>query len=148
MTGSWPLHELPNLNSNNHQITSPRKNRYNCIAWAAGIDTQWWWPEPVYYYWPKRVPREVTLDAFVAVFSLLGYEECLEHSLEEGYDKVVLYAKYEGGLLKPTHAAKQLPNGKWTSKLGNLEDIEHTELDDVSGPIYGAPVRFLRRLIA
>ena len=144
MTGSWSPKEFPNLDVGNHRVTSPCKNRYNCIAWVAGIETQWWWPEPG-SYWPASVPREVTLDTFLSAFSLLGYEECPECCLEQGYEKIAFYAQCIGGKLRPTHAAKQLPNGRWTSKLGPLEDIEHSDLDDISGPTYGKPIRFMRR---
>lgn len=29
-----PSREFPNLTADNHQVTSPRDVRYNCIAWA------------------------------------------------------------------------------------------------------------------
>jgi hypothetical protein len=44
----------------------------------------------------------------------------------------------------PTHAARQLPNGRWSSKLGKLEDIEHA-LDDICGSAYGSVVPVLKR---
>lgn len=45
--------------------------------------------------------------------------------------------------------ARLLSNGKWTSKLDDLEDIEH-ELDDLTSKFqngYGETVQILRRLI-
>lgn len=69
-----------NLNSQNHSITSPKSNRYNCIAWAAGCNSLWWWPFKS-YYWPRGVPREVTVAAFLAAFATLGYEECQDGTL-------------------------------------------------------------------
>ncbi|MCI0637958.1 MAG: hypothetical protein L0Y72_23715 [Gemmataceae bacterium] len=36
----------------------------------------------------------------------------------------------------PTHAARQLPTGRWSSKLGPSEDIEH-DLHALEGEIYG-----------
>ena len=146
MSGSWQSSDLPHLNSTNHQVTSPRKNRYNCIAWAAGCDDRWWWPANN-YYWPQGVPRQVTLDAFAAAFETLGYERCASSSAQAGYEKVAIYAKSDNGVLVPTHAARQLPDGSWTSKLGALEDIEHHQPDDVNGPIYGRVALFLRRPI-
>ncbi len=62
--------EFPHLHSQNYSITSPCKNRYNCIAWAAGCETQWWWPAGK-GFWPESIPREVTLAAFVAAFGTL-----------------------------------------------------------------------------
>jgi hypothetical protein len=90
------------------------------------------------------VPREVTLVAFVEAFRVLGYEECDDGSLEDGYQKIAIFADDAGN---PTHAARQLPNGEWTSKLGQLEDIVHATVDDVNGPTYGTPVEFMRRSI-
>ena len=138
MSGSWSADDFPGLNSRNHRITSSRAFHYNCIAWAAGCNTRWWCPNK-HGFWPSGVPREVTLPAFLAAFATLGYEE-------SGYEKVALFVKPDAsGNLLPTHAAKQLSNGRWTSKLGALEDIEHMKVEDVSGPSYGTEIRFMRR---
>jgi hypothetical protein len=77
----------------------------------------------------------------VETFRSLGYQECENGGLEEGYEKVALY----GSTLIYTHAARQLPNGKWTSKLGRSEDIEHDEPDVLAGGIYGEVHEFMRR---
>jgi hypothetical protein len=61
--------------------------------------------------------------------------------LEPGFEKVVLY----GSALLYTHAARQLPNGKWTSKLGALADIEHDTPEDVAGGVYGEVAGFMKR---
>jgi hypothetical protein len=63
--------------------------------------------------------------------------------LEPGYEKVALFAL--GGSVK--HAARQLPDGRWTSKMGRDIDIRHDEVDGVSGPFYGDVVLYLRRRI-
>ena len=145
MPGSWSPADLPNLDAHNHTITSPAAARYNCIGWAAGSTTQWWWPTGR-YFWPPNVPREETLDAFLRAYGTLGFVECADDAPEPGIEKIALYAVRESdGTLSPTHAARQLPSGAWTSKLGPLEDIEHSKPKDVSCPHYGEPVRFLRR---
>ena len=145
MSGSWSPGDLPNLHSENHSITSPRKNR-NCIAWAAGFDTRWWWPTGG-GFWLEGVPKETSLSAFLKAFATLGYEECKDGILEAGYEKVALYSKGDpNGAFVPKHAARQLSDGRWTSKLGPLEDIEHSNVEDVNGPSYGTPVRFMRRI--
>jgi hypothetical protein len=46
----------------------------------------------------------------------------------------------------PTHAARQLPDGTWTSKLGISEDIQHA-LDDLAGAVYRAVVQILKRAL-
>ena len=58
---------------------------------------------------------------------------CLEETLESGFEKVALY----GSGFMYTHAARQLPDGRWTSKLGQKEDITHNTPDDVAGGVYG-----------
>ncbi|MEG3937912.1 hypothetical protein QT995_07080 [Microcoleus sp. S36b_A3] len=75
------------------------------------------------------MPQEETLEEYIQAYEMLGYEICKGDRLEVGYQKIGLYVDSKG---IPTHAARQLPNGKWTSKLGWLEDIEH-ELDGLVG---------------
>jgi hypothetical protein len=41
-----------------------------------------------------------------------------------------------------------LPDGKWTSKLGKAEDIEHDSPDDVAGGVYGKVTCILKRAIS
>ncbi|WP_019866148.1 DUF7689 domain-containing protein [Methylovulum miyakonense] len=135
--------DFPNLQVNNHKVTSPQTSEYNCIAWAAGDDERWWWPAPhPMAYWPPGFPRTETIENFIAVFATFGYE-ISDNSLQEpGFEKVVLYANNDG---KPTHMARQLESGAWTSKLGQDHDIEHEALDTISGPIYGVAVKIFRR---
>jgi hypothetical protein len=135
---------FPDLARNGYHVTSPPDPVYNCIAWAAGITTTWWWPDPDGFdYWPPGVVRERTLAAFLQALATVGYAPCPDGSLEPGWEKVALYATDEG----PAHAARQLGNGRWTSKLGPDDDIEHT-LEGLVSPVYGAVVQFLRRLAA
>lgn len=133
---------FPDLAGNNYQITSSKDRNYNCIAWAAGDRQRWWWPgsDEVLEYWPSGVPRIRSRDAFVAAFATLGYQVCDGESQEEGYEKVALFADSRG----PTHAARQLPNGRWSSKLGKWEDIEHG-LHDLAGTIYGLVILVMKR---
>lgn len=55
---------------------------------------------------------------------------------------MVLYADNFG---KPTHMARQIESGAWTSKLGQDHDIEHETLDTIAGPVYGDAVKIFRR---
>lgn len=133
---------LPNLTPGNHRITSPETPDYNCIAWAAGEDDRWWWPNPAgHYFWPPGVAREETLESFLSAFGSIGFEQCGGPDLEQGYEKVVLYCDQNG----PTHMARQLPNGEWTSKLGQSFDISHQALETVADGIYGQVSIFFRR---
>jgi hypothetical protein len=134
---------FPRLAKGDYSVTSPRDRDYNCVAWAAGDTRRWWWPGPdtEREYWPPGVRREETLSALQEAFASLGYAPCDDEGLEVGFDKVALFADAEN---VPMHVARQLPTGRWTSKLGTLEDIEHA-LRDLEGYSYGAVVLFLKR---
>jgi len=131
---------FPNLKDAGYQITSPQNRKYNCIAWAVGDQSRWWQPEPSIFYWPAGVDREISVEAYVAAFAAVGYVECDGDQPEDGCEKIALYALNN----KPTHAARQLNNGLWTSKLGQVEDVEHT-LDGLVGNKYGTVIKFLKR---
>lgn len=142
MASALEVHQLlvaqfPKLAETAYKVTSPITEQYNCIAWAAGEDSCWWWPGR---FWPKEVPAKVTRIAFIKAFSERGYEECENGDLEGGFEKVCLYEK----LGRPTHAARQLPDGSWTSKLGQAYDISH-ELEGLRGAKYGHPAIYMRR---
>lgn len=134
---------FPSLANEGFTETSPATAQYNCIAWAAGRTDEWWWPLPVgAYSWPEGVPRAETLGSFLLAFQSLGYMECEDGRLEPGVGRIALFAL--GG--KPTHAARQLPNGSWTSKLGKWIDISHS-LNGLVGPMYGEVAAFMKRPI-
>jgi hypothetical protein len=145
---TWLETLFPRLPTAAYRVSSPVSRDYNCIAWAAGDTSRWWWPtndpDNDVPYWPAGVAREETVAAFIAVFATLGYRVGDSETWEPGFDKVALFADAQG---IPTHAARQLPQGRWTSKLGLSEDIEH-DLHDVSGAIYGVVVRVWRRPIS
>jgi len=134
--------QFPRLTAANSRPTSPFDESYNCIAWAANELDRWWWPDSQHQsYWPPEIPREVTLDAFIRAFSLQGYTEHSDAAIELGKQKIALYSIGDG---KPTHAARQLADGWWTSKLGQQIDIEH-DLTALDGPVYGSVARILAR---
>jgi len=135
----WVEGNFPNLARGNYEITSPHTPRYNCIAWAAGQDHVWWWPDGP--YWPDGVDRDDSVQAFVRAFSTLGYEVCDSNKQEIGWEKIAVFADFAGAT---THAARQLPDGRWTSKLGKGWDIAH-ELSGVCGLRYGKVVQLMRR---
>lgn len=120
-------------------IASPVDMRYNCIAWVVGENYRWWWPSTD-SYWPKGCPQDTTVSAFKRAFATLGYEPCSDGRRETGYKKIVLYAIGD----EPTHMARQLSNGRWTSKLGKNVDIEH-KVKDLEGPCYGKVAMYFRR---
>ena len=129
------------MSRTDYQVTSPKSQEYNCFAWAAGEDDRWWQPIPgEQFYWPDGVPQEETLEAYIQADQTLGYEICTGDGLEVGYQKI---ARDVDSIRIPTHAARKLANGKWTSKLGWLEDIEH-ELDGLVGDRYGVVGQILK----
>jgi hypothetical protein len=79
----------------------------------------------------------------VAAFATLGYQPCEGPAAEPGWERIALYATADG---VPTHAARQLPDDRWTSKLGRREDIEHG-LHDLHSECYGVVVQILKRPI-
>jgi hypothetical protein len=94
-------------------------------------------------FWPTGVRQVVDLDSFIAAFATLGFVRCADDTLERGFEKVALFASAKG---TPTHAARQMPGGRWTSKMGRLEDIAHT-LYSVGGTQYGEVACYLKRAI-
>jgi len=135
----WIDNEFPNVGAHGYTVTSSPSEHYNCIAWAAGDNTTWWNDRPGYRW--GNVARSPMVESLVAVFAAMGYVICESASLEDGFNKVAIYEK--AGLWK--HASRQLPNGRWSSKLGLLEDIEHTAPDDLSGDQYGTVHCIMRK---
>ena len=82
------------------------------------------------------------MESFIAYFENLGYRRRDGPSLEEGFEKVAVFADEIG----PTHASRQLPGGRRSSKMGrDGVDIEHDGLGCIEGAIYGEVRLFLRR---
>src|SRR5438270_518391 len=117
--------------------TAQERFRRLDASWTANVTTDWWWPVGTgKTHWPDGVPRVVTLEAFRAAFATLGYVICPSEELEAGFEKIALFANDQG---IPRHAARQLASGRWTSKLGKMEDIDHA-LRDLEGTLYGSVV--------
>ena len=130
----------PRLDTEGYQVICPVSKDYNCIAFAAG-DTEQWWDHTEQGYWPPEVERSHTLEALTAVFRTLGFVVTDDPDLESGYEKIALYADSEGY----THAALQMLDGKWRSKMGDLELIEHRAPASLNGGRYGNAEVYMRR---
>lgn len=138
-----PIDDFPYLAPTTYHVTSRATWEYNCIGWAAEEDDRWWWPRPeAAYYWPAEAPMEETLAAFELAYATLGYAACNSLDMEDGFVKVAIYALQDG---TPTHAARQLVNGHWTSKIGGNVDIEHYAVEAVQGPKYGTVALIMKR---
>jgi hypothetical protein len=70
------------------------------------------------------------MSNFEQAYALLGYVRCNDGSREPGFERIAIYEDDRG---VPTHAARQLPSGKWSSKCGRSYDIEH-DLETDAGP--------------
>lgn len=139
----YRLRYWPNLSGNRFELKSPFDNSYNCVAFSVD-DVNTWWDPVEDGYWPEGVPRELTVGSVASALGTRGYVQCgLDSTLEGGFEKVAIYAR---SAMDPTHTAKQLPDGRWKSKLGVEEDIEHIELNDLeSKDNYGHVWLILKR---
>ena len=124
-----PLPGFPCL-GHNYQVLAPATAAYNCISWSIGVTDHWEWPGD-------------TEAVFDNLYSQYGYVRVfgLNYEVQPGIDKVVLYGTQNpDGSIKATHAARQLPDGSWSSKLGQGLLIRHAMPDDLDGSDYGVPV--------
>lgn len=134
----WLRARYPGLASSRFAVTSPATDRYNCVAWAAGHDSEWWSPDG--YWWPRDGVREWSLDTMMSVFRMMGYETGASAELEPGIEKIAIYGFDDD----PKHVARQVETGRWTSKLGKNVDIEH-DLDGLRGSRYGEVLALMSR---
>ena len=139
---------FPNL-GNTWACHSPRTpprgqiTPYNCHAFAAGDTDRRWEPDPSgQEYWPPGATRNYSLAAFVEAYQTIGYTVCTDGLLEDGHEKISLYVGARGIV---EHTARQLADGRWTSKLGYEEDIIHDTPESLSSATYGAPVCYMTR---
>ena len=85
------------------------------------------------------------LAVIIAFFQSHGYEHSESDKLEPGFEKIALYVDEDKRF---SHAARQLEDGKWTSKLAGEEDIEHDSLHVLTGPYLGKVWGFMKRRIS
>ena len=137
---TWFNVSFPNLRHEGFTVVDPPSDTYNCIAYAAG-DTSQWWAYISDSYWPPCATRSELIASLLEVFAGLGYEQCDDSRIEDGYQKVALYETQ--GVW--THAAVQMPSGVWRSKMGEGPVIEHRSAESLSGGPYGDVHCFMRR---
>ena len=121
---------------NDFEVLAPAAKKYNCISHSLGLSDRWVNPE--------TGPADDPFGPMDRLYSALGYKRLptLDLSVEKGKQKVVLYATVhpDASLHQVTHAAVQVPDGTWTSKLGQLPLIRHRTPYALRGPSYGLPV--------
>ena len=141
--------EFPRLRAEgSYFITSPKNQKYNCVAWGVRDKAHVWQYLPNFagYYWPPGIERDDTLESWIRVFEMHMFEKCDSRQPEEGYEKIVIFLGVDG---EPSHVARQMVNGTWTSKLGiRGKDIIHRSVDALEGDIYGAIAQVMRRKCA
>ncbi|MDQ3635748.1 MAG: hypothetical protein M3405_14745 [Acidobacteriota bacterium] len=139
---AYALRHFPNIDIEGFKVTSELDFFYNCFAWAGEDNTRNWEPGSRYSHWLTDNPA-YTLENFIDNYSRIGYTELTKSSaLESDYEKIVIYVNDDG---IPTHAARQLESGKWTSKLGIREDIEHSTPECIESDEYGVIKVILKR---
>lgn len=146
------LQVFPKLSyDENFKLTSKATPNYNCIAWACKYNERW--IQPPYLgkpnldcvvWWPPEVIEGLTIDCLIKVFEFHGYSLCESYEHEEGYRKVALYYNLE--TKEWTHAARELSNGYWTSKLGISNDIQHSTPYSIENESYGQVYCFMKKI--
>jgi hypothetical protein len=85
--------------------------------------------------------RDESIESIKAFLVRVGFVDCDTADYEQGFEKVAIYANNYG----PQHVARQLPDGKWTSKLGAAIDAAHLNLGVLEDGTYGRVVSTLKR---
>jgi hypothetical protein len=132
---------FPHLRNGGYEETSAQTCLYNCIGWAAGDLENWWWPSQD-SFWPLDSVDDESVENFEKAFNVaLDYQVCENGDLEEGFEKVAIFARDR----RVKHMARQIQTGVWSSKLGRGWDITHHAVDGVNCDVYGEPVSYMRR---
>lgn len=136
----------PNLQRLGYDQTSEKSETYNCVSWALGRTDIWYEPggEPG-TYWPEDVRTDTSLAAYISLFLSYGFEPAVSAEPETGYVRVAVYGTDDDDEF--THAAVQLPGGRWSSKCGEDHDISH-DLAALEDGRYGRVRAILRRAVA
>jgi hypothetical protein len=129
---------FPNLSI--YEYRSDPTPRYNCIAFAAGVDDEWWDPAGV---WPAHIGLEDTVSNLIEVYKHYAFERCNDGEPETGFDKLAIYATDDGIIYQ--HAARLGSDGQWLSNMGPDDDIAHPRLESLEGDKFGRAVTFMRR---
>lgn len=124
---------FPNLQEKtNFEFTSLRDPNYNCVAWASEITETW---EQCY---DEHGDVLESAERYIQYFKDRGFTESASMDLENEVQKIAIYL--DTATNKFRHVARQLKNGKWTSKLGDWEDIQHDKPENLLGNLYGDKV--------
>lgn len=137
------LRDFPRLRRRLYRGTSEPATNYNCFAWAVGETHRRWDPtrlRSARNYWPTE-SRSMGLAEALEAFEAVGFRRVDAARAVAGWQTITLYAA-DGQI---THAARLLPSGLWTSKLGDDIDLEHETPEALGGGLYGEPSVTLKR---
>jgi hypothetical protein len=132
LTDSAIKYHFPNLKKgHNFKFTSFNTDQYNCISWAFEITNR---RTQLYDHLGKGI---IDADEYIQLFNKKGFCETQNRLFEKNKIKIAVYLKKDAFNYDFKHVARLLENGKWTSKLGDWEDIEHETPEDLIGASYG-----------
>lgn len=144
-----PLPDIPPAGSCRYH--SKAVPHYNCLAWAVGDSLHRYWPfeasdpQGVGFDWPAGLPSGETVDAVDAFFRHFGFTPCADATQETGFERVALYVDPNDNSV-PSHAAWQLEDGRWASKIGRAGiDCLHLTPEAIHSRGTGVVKRFYRR---
>lgn len=137
---------FPGLRNVRWEVTSEQDPRYNCHAHTLNQSGLQYDPTPSFagapgVYWPRRLPRSLSIETFVALFGSEGFIPCDDGRHDPALEKVAIYTL--NGRVE--HSARQLSDGTWSSKIGLDEDIMHEVPDALEGSEYGAIELYMSR---
>lgn len=138
------LEDWPNLKDGTFEKTSDEGIYQNCVGFVVGIRR---WIDSYSQFWPDDLETGDTPEHYAAFFKKHGFEICADGSLENGTEKLAIYAKGHkySSQKEFKHVAIQQNDGKWKSKMGKLEDIEHPTTKTICCGDYGEAIIFMRR---
>jgi hypothetical protein len=139
--------QFPKLKRRPYIITSSKTPIYNCVAWAVDDIQQWWEYGAITSlgiptYWPPGYPAGDTVaDVSNVLQGVFHYTLTTDRRARLGTERVAIYGYPDRNF---AHIARQLESGRWSSKLGELYDLEHA-LNDLEGRVYGRVMTILER---
>lgn len=136
----------PSLNDEDFEFKSHFNPFYNCLAWAINVNTIF----VTMNYFQKKHGLDINnLDHSVNGYAKIleefyNYLSCENGEYEKGFEKILLYGDNNNLW---THAARQIKEEMWVSKLGSCENIEHKNIECLNGNTYGEPKIFMKKVV-
>lgn len=145
------IRQFPGLEPGEYKfVQNSERNNGNCIALSLNIPSPWIWPTAKGYvpsidstiaseFWPRNLSNDYTLDNFLEMYKLFGFQQTDEEGYEEGYWKNALYGHDENNI---THAAHLLKDGTFVK--GPL--LIH-QPKAIEGDVYGHIITYVKRVL-